>query len=216
MHPKEMRRRPAGTESRERTREKNMKKMLMILLAGLITASVALAQGSPEKGQTLTYSQLASLLVKALGLEEYLPAAATPQQQFDILMQNGIAPADGWVLGDEAAVTKGDLARVLIQALQREDEVENPDDPQSWVDALSAMGISLSAASEALGSVDALPEVVAQNIGFHTTDPLLTDLRAGSGPTSVAIVTPAAVQQVLSRSESSNRSRSQPSTPTPH
>lgn len=195
-----------------------MKKMLMILLAGLITASVALAQGAPEKGQTLTYSQLAGLLVKALGLEEYLPAAPTPQQQFDILMQNGIAPADGWVLGDDAAVTKGDLARVLIQSLQREDEVENPDDPQSWVDALTAMGISLSAASEALGSVDALPEVVAQNIGFYSTDPLLADIRTASRATSIAIISQPeeTIKKVLSRQESSNSNRSQPSNPTPH
>ena len=195
-----------------------MKKMLMILLAGLLTASVAPAQSAPEKGQTLTYSQLANLLVKALGLEEYLPAAATPQQQFDILMQNGIAPADGWVLGDEAAVTKGDLARVLIQALQRDDEVDNPDDPQSWVDALTAMGISLSAASEALGSVDALPEVVAQNIGFYSTDPLLADIRVGDRATHVAIISQPeeTIKKVLSRQESSNGGRSQPVNPTPH
>ena len=194
-----------------------MKKMLMILLAGLLTASVALAQGTPQKGQPLTYSQLASLLVKALGLEEYLPTAATPQQQFDILMQNGIAPAAGWTLDEDAAVTKGDLARVLIQALQRDDEVENPDDPQSWVDALAAMGIDLSAASEALGSVDALPEVVAQNIGFYSTDPLLADIRTGSFATHVAIEqSTEVIKQVLTRQESSNRRRSQPVNPTPH
>ena len=199
-----------------------MKKMLMILLAGLITASVALAQGAPQKGQALTYSQLANLLVKALGLEEYLPTAATPSQQFDILMQNGIAPAAGWTLDEDAAVTKGDLARVLVQSLQRDDEVDNPDDPQSWVDALAAMGIDLSSASAALDSVDALPEVVAQNIGFYSTDPLLADIRVGDRATHVEIikepkeVVEKVVKKALSRQESSDSKRSQPSTPTPH
>lgn len=194
-----------------------MKKMLMILLAGLMTASVAFAQGSPEKGQVLTYSQLANLLVKALGLVEYLPAGATVQQQFDILMQNGISPAEGWTMDEDAAVTKGDLARVLVQSLQREDEVENPADPQSWVDALAAMGISLSAASEALGSVDVLPEVFADAYGSTTTDPLHTDIRFDDSPIhDEVVITEKTVQAVLSKAESSNRRRSQPANPTPH
>jgi hypothetical protein len=192
-----------------------MKKMLMIVLAGLMTASVAFAQGTPTRGQALTYSQLADLLVKALGLAEYLPAGATVQQQFNILMQNGIAPAEGWTMDAETPVTKGDLARVLVQSLQSEDEVENPEDPQSWVDALSAMGINLSAASEALGSVDALPEVVASNLGFTSTDPLIADIRTGSY--SIHELIPAdTVKTVLSQVESSDHRRAKPTPPTPH
>ena len=198
-----------------RIREKNMKKILMVLLAGFLTASVALAQGTPEKGKALTYPQLASLLVKALGLAEYLPAAPTTQQLFDILMQNGIAPADGWTMDEEAAVSKGDLARVLIQAMQRDDEVENPADPQSWVDALAAMGINLSAASEALGSVDALPEVVAADIGFTTTDPLFSDVRADSTPIHEQI-TEETVKKIIQKVEASNRKKHTPVNPTPH
>lgn len=193
-----------------------MKKMLMIVLAGLMTASVALAQGVPEKGKALTYPQLADLLVKALGLNEYLPVGATTQQQFDILMQNGIAPAEGWTLDEEAAVTKGDLARVLIEALQREDEVENPSDPQSWVDALAAMGISLASAGDALGTVEALPEIVAQDIGFYSTDPMYS--RNPHDVVNGAISEPVPVQtavEVLSRVES-RRSSHHPVNPTPH
>ena len=190
-----------------------MKKMLMIVLAGLMTASVALAQ-APEKGKALTYPQLANLLVKALGLTEYLPAGATTQQQFDILMQNGIAPAEGWTLDEEVAVTKGDLARVLIEALEREDEVENPDDPQSWVDALAAMGISLSSAGDALGSVEALPNIVAQDIGFYTTDPLATDGRAGSGGIHEPIPVQTAVE-VVKKAQSHRHSKNPPK-PTPY
>lgn len=191
-----------------------MKKMLMIVLAGLMAASVALAQGVPEKGKALTYPQLADLLVKALGLNEYLPAGATSQQQFDLLMQNGIAPADGWTLDPEAAVTKGDLARVLIEALEREDEVENPDDPQSWVDALAAMGISLSSAGDALGSVEALPNIVAQDLGFYTTDPLATDVRAGSGGIHEPVPVQTAVEVV--QKAQSHRSSKNPPKPTPY
>ena len=190
-----------------------MKKMLMIVLAGLMTASVALAQ-APEKGKALTYPQLADLLVKALGLNEYLPAGATSQQQFDLLMQNGIAPAGGWTLDEEAAVTKGDLARVLIEALEREDEVENPDDPQSWVDALAAMGISLSSAGEALGSVEALPDIVAQNMGFYSTDPLVSDIRT----VEVSVHDPVPVQtavEVVSKAQSHRHSKNPPK-PTPY
>ena len=194
-----------------------MKKMLMILLAGLITASVALAQGTPEKGQGMTHAQLASLLVKALGLNEYLPANATTQQQFDILMQNGIAPADGWKLGtdDDAKVTKGALARVLIQSFQLEDEVDNPDDPQSWIEALERMGISLNPASEALDRVDALPEVIAQNIGFYSTDPLNTEIRTRTSSIHELIPIDTA-KQVLAKVESSNRHRHKPVNPTPY
>ncbi len=183
-----------------------MKKLLMIVLAGLMTASIALAQGVPEKGQALTYPQLANLLVKALGLVDSIPPGATTQQQFDILMQNGIAPAGGWTMDEEAAVTKGDLARVLIQALEREDEVENPDDPQSWVDALAAMGISLNAASEALGSVDVLPNIVAQNIGFYSTDPLLADHDPSDGGIAIQQV----ITTAISQGEASRPSRRPP------
>jgi hypothetical protein len=221
INAKEKRNPSAEDGLRMRIREKNMKKILMVLLAGFLTASVAMAQGTPERGKALTYPQLASLLVKALGLAEYLPAAPTTQQLFDILMQNGIAPADGWTMDEEAAVSKGDLARVLVQSMQREDEVENPADPQSWLDALTAMGINLSAASEALGSVDALPEVVATDLGFSSTDPLLYDIRVDSAPVyqklpAAAPVTVETVQAVISKVESSDRKKHHPVTPTPH
>lgn len=155
-----------------------MKKILVILLAGLMVASVAMAQGTPEKGKPITYPQLADLMVKALGLVRFLPTAPTAQQKFDILTQNGISPAEGWTLDEDTPVTKGDLSRVLIQAMQREDEVENPLDSKSWLTALKEMGISLSSVSETLQSVEVLPEPVAQNVGRYSTDPLVSDRQA--------------------------------------
>ena len=159
-----------------------MKKNLMVLLAGFLTASIALAQGTPECGKALTYPQLANLLVEALGLAEYLPATPTTQQLFDILMQNGIAPAAGWTMDEEASVRKGDWIRVLVQAMQRDDEVENPDDPQSWVEVLTAMGINFNNVSEALGLLAPLPKVVASDIGFTNTDSLPHDIRVDATP----------------------------------
>ena len=156
-----------------------MKKILVCLLIGLMTTVVVgTAQGkeqsAPKKAQAsgpVTQPQLAELLVKALGLMRFLPAAPTTQQLFDILMQNGISPENGWLL--DAVVTKADLARVLILAMKAQGQVENPSDPQSWIDALKAMGISLDRLSETIQSVETLPEPMGQDLALQSTDPLI-------------------------------------------
>lgn len=155
-----------------------MKKMLMVLLVGILAATMSFA-AKPTEGQNVTYAQLAELLVKALGLEDSLPAGATPQQMFDALSLNGISPMNGWTLDSEAEVSQGDLARVLVQALGGQDSVENPTDPMSWIEALKAMGYSLDSASEAMSSVssaEVLPESVVHPLASTSTDPLLTDV----------------------------------------
>ena len=141
-----------------------MKKILVYMLAGLMMAStVAMAQGrkstaadSSQASQPVTHPQLAELLVRALALVRFLPNAASSQQMFNILMQNGIAPQEGWKL--DAVVTKADLARVIVQALRMEDEVENPNDPQAWINLLKELGISIDRLSEAIQAVEALPD----------------------------------------------------------
>lgn len=155
-----------------------MKKMLMVLMVAILTATMSFA-AKPTEGQNLTYAQLAELLVKALGLEDSLPAGATPQQMFDALSLNGISPMEGWTLDSEAEVSQGDLARVLVQALGGQDNVENPADPKSWVEALKAMGYSLDSASEAMSSVsnaEVLPQSVVHPLASTSTDPLLADI----------------------------------------
>ncbi|MDD2239131.1 MAG: hypothetical protein PHO14_07890 [Kiritimatiellae bacterium] len=157
-----------------------MKKILVYMLAGLMMATtVAMAQGRGKAGseqtqasQPVTHPQLAELLVRALGLVRYLPNASTPQQMFSVLMQNGIAPQDGWKL--DAVVTKADLSRVIVQALRGQDSVENPNDPQAWINVLKEMGISIDRLSETIQSVEALPESLAQDITMSSTDPLIT------------------------------------------
>ncbi len=116
----------------------------------------AKAQGVSHGGAgALTYPALAGMLVEALGLDGCLPANPTVLQRFDILEKNGIAPAGGWGPDEETPVTRGDLARLLVESLAREDEVADPSDPQSWVDALTAMGFSLSSMGNVLEAVEA-------------------------------------------------------------
>ncbi len=156
-----------------------MKRFLVYVLVGLVMGStMAMAQGRKKAGadqaqasQPVNHPQLAELLVKALGLVRFLPNAPSSQQTFDVLMQNGIAPQDGWKL--DAIVTKADLARVIVQALRSEDLVENPNDPQAWLNVLKELGISTDRLSETIQSVEALPEGLGQDVTLQSTDPLV-------------------------------------------
>ena len=149
-----------------------MKKFLAVLLTGIVVLTpLAMAQTAQEAPKVVLHQDLADILIKMLGLVRYLPNAPSTQQQFDLLMQNGILPEKGWEAG--AVVTKADLARVLVQALQRTDDVENPNDPQSWIDALREMGISLDRLSESIQAVEVLPESMGQNISLGSIDPLI-------------------------------------------
>ena len=156
-----------------------MKKILVYMLAGLMMATtVAMAQGrkkaeadQAQASQPVTHPQLAELLVRVLGLVRFLPNAATAQQRFDVLMQNGISPQDGWKL--DAVVTKADLSRVIVQALQMDDQVENPNDPQAWINLLKELGISIDRLSETIQSVEVLPDALGQDVTMSSTDPLI-------------------------------------------
>jgi hypothetical protein len=161
---------------------KKMRKIVVMLLISLLAASVGFAAPAKDKAeapQPVTHPQLAELLVKALGMMRFLPNAPTPQQMFDLLMQNGISPEQGWKL--DAVVSKADLSRVLIQAMRKEDAVENPNDPQSWIDALRAEGIALDRLSETIQSVEVLPESMSQVSSLQSTDPLVYGLKFAPG-----------------------------------
>lgn len=164
-----------------------MKRILVFLLVGLMmTSTVALAQGKSkgedskaQSSQPVTHPQLASILVKALGLVPFLPTAPSSQQMFDLLMQNGISPEKGWLL--DAVVTKADLSRVLIQAMKKQDAVENPNDPQSWINVLKEMGITLDRLSETIQSAEVLPEGMGQDVTLQSTDPLVYGVNFAPG-----------------------------------
>lgn len=166
-----------------------MKRILVFLLVGLMLAATgAMAQNKensePQKAQAsqpVTHPQLADLLVKALGLMRFLPNAPSAQQEFDVLMQNGICPEKGWLL--DAVVTKADLSRVIVQALHKEDQVENPNDPQSWIDTLKGLGITLDRLGETIQSVETLPEGMGQDVALQSTDPLIHSVNFAAGTT---------------------------------
>ena len=164
-----------------------MKKILVFLLIGLMMASTGAMAQDKEKAdakksqasQPVTHPQLAEILVKALGLVNFLPTAPTAQQMFDVLMQNGISPEGGWLL--DAVVTKADLSRVIVQAMRKEDQVENPNDPQSWINVLKEMGISLDRLGETMQSVETLPEGMGQDVTLQSTDPLIYGVNFAPG-----------------------------------
>ena len=215
-----------------------MKKIFVFLMVGLmLAAAAATAAPAPkekaakaEKAEKtapakekaaskaqpsgpVTHVQLAELLVKALGLVRYLPVAPSAQQTFDLLMQNGISPQGGWLL--DAVVTKADLARVLVQALNMQDQVENPSDPQSWIDALKAAGISLDRLSEAIRSVEALPDGMGQDARLQSTDPLVYNVTFTPGGTVQYSVDLALVTRIFTELEAI-RGEFRPISPTPY
>ena len=209
-----------------------MKKIFAFSMVGLmLAAAVATAAPAPKekaakaapakekavaKAQPsgpVTHVQLAELLIKALGLVRYLPVAPSAQQTFDLLMQNGISPQGGWLL--DAVVTKADLARVLVQALNMQDQVENPNDPQSWIDALKAAGISLDRLSEAIRSVEALPDGMGQDVRLQSTDPLVYNVNFTPGGTVQYSVDLALVTRIFTELEAI-RGEFRPISPTPY
>ncbi len=197
-----------------------MKRILVFLLVGLMmTSTVALAQGKSkgedsksQASQPVTHPQLAAILVKALGLVRFLPTAPSSQQMFDVLMQNGISPEKGWML--DAVVTKADLSRVLIQAMKKEDAVENPNDPQAWINVLKEMGITLDRLSETIQSVETLPEGMGQDVTMQSTDPLVYAVNLGPGDSVQYTVDLNLVTRVFTEMEMI-RGEFRPASPTP-
>lgn len=197
-----------------------MKKILVMLVVGLTMASTdVLAQGRKaakddpaQASQPVTHPQLAELMVRALGLVRFLPNAPTPQQMFDLLMQNGIVPQDGWKL--DAVLTKADLARVIVQSLRMDDMVENPNDPQAWINTLKELGISIDRLSETIQSVEALPEGMGQDVALQSTDPLVQGMRFAPGSQQYTVPLELTVR-VLSEMEMIS-GEFRPQRPTPH
>ena len=199
-----------------------MKRILAFMLIGLMMAApAALAQKEKESSDAqkskaskpVTHPQLAEIMVKALGLVRFLPNAPTAQQMFDVLMQNGISPQDGWKL--DAVVTKADLARVIVQALRKEDRVENPNDPQAWINVLKELGISLDRLSATVQSVEALPEAMGQDTTMQSTDPLIYEVAFASSDSVQYTVELDMVTRIFTEVEMIS-GEFQPISPTPH
>ena len=153
-----------------------------IILMTMIACGVALlaapmnafAQGGEvagdEQTKLVTEGELAQWLVRVLGLSRFLPAAPTDLECFQILMQNAIAPKDGW--SQERTVTMGNLARVIVLALGKQAEVENPQDDESWVGYLKSVGIDFGTIGEAVENLEPLPQPTGPEAIVTSTDPL--------------------------------------------
>ena len=112
------------------------------LISVVIFAAVFIATlgSSIIADEEFTQNNLAKMVVRVLGVENRLPAAAVVDDYFNLLTTMGVAPLDGWHADD--AVTKNDLAVVMVQALGLQGEVEDSLDPESYMDVLKSEGIS--------------------------------------------------------------------------
>ena len=153
-----------------------MKKRWGILVAVLgVCFCVGAPMGIADEGDLqpevgVTHDQLAREVLDATGLHSFiLSKPGTVQEVFSILLVNGISPAEGWKAG--TTVTKADLARVIVQAMGKGHEVENPGDPGSWVAYLKENGYPIDSVEDAIANVGATSEPVAGYVfaaGFET------------------------------------------------
>lgn len=134
-----------------------------------VRADEAADAAEAARAKLVNEGELAQWLVKVLGLSRFLPAAPTDFECMQILMQNNIAPSDGWQ--QERPVTLGALARIVVQALGRQGEV-SPDEDQAYVSFLKSIGIDFGTIGEAIENLEPLPQPVGPEAIVTSTDPL--------------------------------------------
>lgn len=193
-----------------------MKWMMVAALSMTLVVPYSQAQADADSAQ-VTQAELAQMLVNLTGLARFLPNPATPQELFAALLANGISPKDGWKPNDP--VTKGTLARLIVQAMDMVDQVENPDDENSWVNLLAENGIPIDTVGAAVQNVAPTAEPVTDYVMGPATssDPLTkqavfglpdekqfgTDLEAGAtiSGAPARVVPPAPVLVPVTRRE---------------
>lgn len=127
------------------------------------------ADPAPQKGP-VTEAELADWLVQVLGLARFLPANPSPEQCYAILLANGISPKEGWK--GATAVSRGTLARVVVQAMGRQSEVKDPAKDESWVAFLEGQNIKFGTMGEAVDNLDPLRQPLGNEAAVVSTDPL--------------------------------------------
>ena len=147
-------------------------KKAIVLMALLSVIMAVPGVWAAEEKEEVTQGELAQILVNVLGLARFLPASPTVYECAEVLAINGIQPKDGWNV--EKVLTKADLARVIVLAMKRGDEVKNPENDKSWVDFLASLGVNIDSMSQAADSLRPLAEPVVANVfkGGSQTDPL--------------------------------------------
>lgn len=143
--------------------------LTLLVVAAAVAAMLAVVPetSAQEEAAPVTQAELASMMGKILGLQRFVPPTASPTDYFFVLAQNGIIPLDGWK-ADEV-VTVNTLAVVVVQALGMVAEVEDPNDPASYVSLLQVQGVPLDTVGAALAQLKPLdlpvvPTVIAANV----------------------------------------------------
>lgn len=198
---------------------------LAVLLGIAFLLPSALAVEDEPEAAEVTQLQLAEILVNMLGLTRNLPADPTAQEKFAALMTNGVVPQEGWVA--TSVVTKATLARLVVQAMGRADEIENPDDPSAWIDFLVANDIPIDTVGQAADNLEPLAEPVVDNVVKRSTssDPMvrqdvfgLPDERTFGTDVSmvlppIAVVVPQEVVEAVIAAAAVRRPKPSPVTP---
>jgi hypothetical protein len=130
---------------------------------------IAVPSFTSAQDDSVKHGELAQLMVRVLGLQRHLPPNPTNADCFAILLVNRIVPQDGWRHGE--VVTAGDLARVVVQAMGESENIENPDDPASWVNYLNEQGIEVVDLHETATQVSPLAEAVTPTYEPVNVDP---------------------------------------------
>ena len=157
---------------------KTISAVMAVLASAVMVCLVALPAGgqAPQTAQ-VTQLELAKLMVEMSGLTRFLPSNPSAADYTGLLMNNGIVPANGWVA--DQAVTRADLARVVLQATHQANNVPDPTNPQSWIDYAVNQGIRV----DTIGLATKPLEPLAMPVG-----PTMFSASANSGkkpPTTV-------------------------------
>lgn len=141
----------------------------MVALTAIMPSHVAEASDS----DAVTQGELALLLVNMLGLYRFLPAAPTEQEAIAVLLANRISPENGW--RPDQPVLLADLARLIVQSLDRTADVPDPSNPQSWIDFLVSIDVPIDTIGLAVSQLEPLPEPIGGNVfvAFVSSDPLV-------------------------------------------
>lgn len=150
-----------------------MKKLVAMVLVAVVGLSLSLpnVQAADQGSKQVTQGELASMLVRITGLTKYLPNNFSPVEASAVCLLNGIAPDGGWKM--DQVVTRADLAKVVVQAMGKVDEVSNPDDPQAYIDYLKSIGVPIDTVTQAVGNLGPSADSVGlqpDNVG--STDPI--------------------------------------------
>jgi len=149
--------------------------MTLVCAAMFAAPIVTVAAEGSGDGEKMTQGQLAQILVKKLGLSNFLPPNPSDLECIMILSQNGIFPsptlspteqnpAPGWNLNSDADVTLADLAVLLVRGLGLEGTVQGDKaDSQNWLNALQAVNVPTDTVAGGVQALIPLPAAI-QNL----------------------------------------------------